>query len=91
MSSLQSKGEQIEVNTFKLEGRYYKGRIEEARKYFRKHVQPTGNYTFVEYVSMTHENIRMPRRMIKKELIELCAPLLEPKEAVRLIYLIHQL
>ena len=28
---VSSQGEQIEGNVFKLEGRYYKGRIEEAR------------------------------------------------------------
>jgi hypothetical protein len=84
-------GRQTLANTFYLGGKFYNGRIEDARLYYQDHPEVYEMYSFEEYVDMTYYEFRKPVLAIKQELVNLCTKYMEPNELVKVLFLIDKL
>lgn len=84
-------GKQTLANTFYLGGKFYNGRVEEARLYYQKHPEIYEIYSFEEYVDMSYYEFQKPVLAIKQELVDLCSKYMEPNELVKVLFLIDKL
>jgi len=84
-------GKQTLSNTFYLDGKFYNGRIEEARLYYQKHPEVHEQYSFEQFVDTKYYEFHKPFQAIKQELIDLCSMYMETKELVKVVYLIDKL
>jgi len=88
---LIKKGKQTLPRTFYLDGKFYNGRVEEARVYYQTHPEVNEQYTFEEYVHITHYEFQKPVDAIRQELIDLCSQSMDTKDLVKAIFLLNKL
>jgi hypothetical protein len=90
-TKLSFAGKQINGTSFRLDDKYYKGRIEEARIIYHQFPEINRQYTFNQYVNLSYSQIKKPKLEIKQELIDICSKYMEAKEMVNVLFLIEKL
>jgi hypothetical protein len=96
---LPRKGRQINFDhkksgnpdTFEINGKYYRGRIEEAKRYYSRHPEVNNQYTFEEYIDLTYSDIKKPTEAIKQEIIDICIKSMEIKDIANILFLLNKL
>lgn len=84
-------GEQIQSHVFKLNRKYYHGRVEEARKHYARYPDIWKQYSFFEYVALNYNEYKKPKNLIKQDIIAICAKDMAPSDITKVLCLINKL